>query len=120
MIIGVFTVHLIDDEHAADMAELAGVVPRLFRADGHAADSADHDPSGFHHAQGSDRFADKVKISGDVDYVDFIVLPGQRSDGSADGNAALDFFRIVVGNRGAVFHFALAVNQSSSEQHRLC
>ena len=116
--VGVLTIHLVDDEHFRNMI-LGGQLPRLFSADGNTAHSADDDTGSLHDAQGTHRLADKVKIAGHVDDVDHLLLPFDGSSGGADGNAALDFFGVKVGDRIAVFHTALTVDSFRSEEQRL-
>ena len=115
-VVGVFGVHAVDDEHAAHVV-LLGIIPGFFRAHVQAAHSAHHDAGGFHHAEGTHHFADKIEIAGHVDHVDLGVFPFHGRDSRADGNMAFDFFGIIVGGGGAVFHLALAVHMARRVEH---
>ena len=117
-IVGVFRVHTVDDEHAAYVV-LLGVSPGFFSAHSQAADGAYHDRGGFHHAQGTHHFADKIKIAGNVDQVDLGALPFHGSGRGADRNAAFVFFGVKVGHGGAGFNLALTVDHARGKKHSL-
>lgn len=116
--VGMIAVHLVDDEHLAHVV-LGGIVPRLFRAHGDAADGADQNRGGFHHAQGAHHLAHEIKIAGHVDDVEHLLVPVNRRNGRADGDFSLDLLRVVVGNGVAVLDTTLAVDRSGSEQQCL-
>ena len=118
MEVRVLAIHLVDDEHLGHMI-LGRQFPGFFSADGDAAHSADDDTGSFHDAQGTHGLADEVKVAGNVDDVDHLLLPLDGSGSSADGNTALDFFRVKVGDGISVFYAALTVDSLRSEEQRL-
>ena len=106
--VGIFRVHAVDDDHTGQIALLA-LLPGLL--------SAHHDHRGVSHRQGLHHFALKIEISGGVDQVDLAVFPFHGGKRRADGNIALDLFRIIVRRRRAGVHTAHAVNDACGKQH---
>ena len=115
-IVGVFGVHTVNDEHAANIVFL-GIIPGFFSANVQAADCAHHDTGSFNHAEGAHHFADEIKITRYVDHVDLGIFPFHGSHGRADGNVAFGFFGIKVRGGRAVFYLALTIHVARGVKH---
>ena len=115
---GMLTIHLIDNKHTAHAA-LHGIFEHLLSAHIEAGDSADHDTHGFHHAQGADHLADKIKIAGHIDDVEHFAIPVAGRGGGADGAVTADFFGLKVRGGIAILHLALTIHDTSGVEHRL-
>ena len=117
-IVGVLLVHAVD-ENDDGLFRLQAEGDRLFRAHRHGSVGARHDDGGAAGTQRLGNFAFKVIEPGHVDEVDLDVLPGDGGDGEGDGHLARDLLFVKVGDGGAVFHFAHALDDAAVEEHRL-
>ena len=77
-------------------------LPCLDRTGLHAALSGNDDNRAVRGRQALLRLADKIKIAGCVEHVDFLFIPFDRNDRKAHGEAALLFFLVKVADRIAV------------------
>ena len=114
--VGVFTGHIVDDEHTGRMV-LFALGPGLFSAYIQAADSANSDESGFANAQRAHHFTGEIEEAGNVDEVNLGFFVLQRRERGGDGNLTANLFRIVVRGGGAVFNAALTVDRAGGEEH---
>ena len=109
--VGVFTVHLVDDDQAGGTG-LAGQIPCLLGADGQAADCANGDQCVFADGHGADHLAGEVEVAGNVDEVILGFIPLEGSHARGNGYFTLYLFGIAVGSSGTVFNAALTVDSA--------
>ncbi len=108
-------VELVDDQHAGQAA-LAGLVEHAARVD---LDAVGRRHDHYHVLDGGQRpqgGADESGIAGRVEQVDVLALVLQVQDAGVDGEVALVFFLVVVGDAGAVVHAAAAIDGLGLEQ----
>ena len=113
---GVLTVHLVHNKHTANAA-LHGILKGLLSTDIKACYGADYDAGSLNNTEGAGGLTNKIKIAGNVNDVQHLVVPIDRSTSGADRALTLDFFRLKVRCRGSVFDFALTINNTGSEEH---
>ena len=117
-VIDMFTIDLRDGDEACQ-AMLRGRVPCFFKAGGDARRGADDDHRALHGVQRASHFARKIKVTGNVNEVEFFAVDFNRRHGRADGDMTLDFFGIIVTDRVSILDTTLAVSHAGSIEHRL-
>ena len=112
---GAVAVQLIDHQ-GARQAVLLAEAPDLFRLHFDAGDAMDQHQGGIRRHQRRLRFVHEDVVAGRVDEIDFGLAPLRIGERGADGKLALDFFFVVVGDRGAFVHLAQAVHHARRKE----
>ena len=102
-------VEFVKDQHACQAA-LAGLVEQAARVDLDAVGRRHDHQHVLDRAQRTQGRTDEGRIAGCVEQVDLPALVFQVQDAGIDGEMALVFFLVVVGNAGAVIHAAATID----------
>ena len=116
-VVDMLAVDLCDDDHAGNAA-LAGRVPCLLKTGGQSGGRAHHEHGALHGVQRAGHFAREIEVAGNVDDIELLAVDFNGRHGRADGNMALDLFRIPVADSVAIFDTALAVDDAGCIEHR--
>ena len=116
VIVAVLFVYLRDVEHCGNAGRLK-IFPASLRTDGNAVLGRAEDDAGLNNADSGENVADEVEIAGAVKNIDLAAAEAYGSDGSRDGNLALDLFSVIVADGIAVGDLAHTVDSAGRKQH---
>ena len=116
--VGVFLVHLVDDEHAGHLGLLAHG-HGLFGANDGTGNGAAENDGGIGKGHSLVNFAVEIEEAGGVDQIDLGVLPLKGSKSSRNGNMPLGLFGVIVGGGGAILNAAHTIEQAGVVEHSL-
>ncbi len=103
--VGARPVHLVDERDSRHAVPVRLPPHRLaLRLD--PGDGVEHGDRPVEDAQGALDLVGEVDVPGGVDEVDAVAVPGTADGGGEDGDAAVAFLRVEVGDGGAVVHLA--------------
>src|SRR5262249_50342657 len=86
------------------------------RVDLHAVDRRHDDDDRLDGAEGAEGASDEIGVAGGVEEADVLALVVEVEHAGVDGEAALVFFLVVVGDGGAVIDAAVPVDRLGREQ----
>ena len=108
---GAVAIQLVDHQ-GARQAVLFAEAPDLFRLHFDAGHAMDQHQSGIRRHQRRLRFVHEDVVAGSIHEIDFGLSPLGIGERGADGKLALNFFLVVVRDRGAFVHLAQAVHHA--------
>jgi hypothetical protein len=91
---------------------LGGVFPDLVGADADAVEGVDDDEGEVADAQGAEAFADEIEVTRGIDDVELLVEPFGMEEGGVDGDLAVFFVGVIIGEGGAGGDAAEAVDDA--------
>ena len=111
-----FFVEAIDDDDLGD-AVLGGVFPDLVGANADAVDGIDDDEGEVRDSERAETFADEIEVTRGIDDIELLVQPFGMEEGGVDGDFAVLFVGVIIGEGGAGGDAAEAVDDAGASQH---
>ena len=112
----IFTIHLVDDDHAGHLSLFAHA-HSLFGADNGTGYCTANDDRGICKLHCFVNFAIEIKEAGRIDEVDLRTVPLKGCNCGADGDVPLDLLGVIVGNGGTVINLAHAIEKPCIKEH---
>ena len=100
-----YAVHLVDVGHAGNVVAV-GLAPHGFGLGLHALHAVEYGNGAVEHAERPFHFGGEINVSGGVDDINDVVVPGGADSGGGDGYAALPFLGHPIGGGVAVVNLA--------------
>lgn len=114
--VDVFFIEAIDGDDLGD-AVLGGIFPDLIGADPDAVEGIDDDEGEVGDPEGAEAFADEIEVTGCIDDIEFFIEPLGVEEGGVDGDFAILFVGVIIGDGGAGGDGAEAIDGAAASEH---
>ena len=112
-------IHLVDEDDARHLVAI-GLPPHGFRLGLNATDGAEDRDHAVEHSHGTLHLNCEVHVTGSIDNIDLMVLPGRTDCSGSDGNSPLPLLSHPVCYGRSFMDFSHFVNDAGIEQNALC